>query len=313
MSKLAQESLGLRAAARRPARRRHALVQPHRRAAGPVVRRGELRAAGRARRVAARAARAARRQPGAAARPDRRARHRARLRRARGARHLRHRLQRVQRPRARSSGNSSRGSCRRAAVRVEIEVDPALLPAARRARSSLGDATRLRRDTGWEPHISFDRTLDDLLAYWRPRHRARAPLHRPSVGRPSPLPSLTGRRAGGTIRIAKQKRNMRRRCGIGAAQHSLPARCAAAHHPRRRADRCSDGGAVGPGRGGAAGRRCALPGSAVPVGAQPRRGHAVRVDAESVPRAARTAATTASRAATTSQFELGRRTTSSRR
>ena len=31
----------------------------------------------------------------------------------------------------------------------------------------LGDAARLRHDTGWEPRVSLDRTLDDLLAYWR--------------------------------------------------------------------------------------------------------------------------------------------------
>jgi nucleoside-diphosphate-sugar epimerase len=31
----------------------------------------------------------------------------------------------------------------------------------------VGDATRLRAATGWRPQISFDRMLDDLLAYWR--------------------------------------------------------------------------------------------------------------------------------------------------
>ncbi len=31
----------------------------------------------------------------------------------------------------------------------------------------IGDATRLRTDTGWAPRISFDRTLDDILDYWR--------------------------------------------------------------------------------------------------------------------------------------------------
>lgn len=31
----------------------------------------------------------------------------------------------------------------------------------------LGDATRLRRATAWHPEISLDRTLDDLLEYWR--------------------------------------------------------------------------------------------------------------------------------------------------
>ena len=31
----------------------------------------------------------------------------------------------------------------------------------------IGDSTRLREATGWQPHISFDQTLDDLLNYWR--------------------------------------------------------------------------------------------------------------------------------------------------
>jgi GDP-4-dehydro-6-deoxy-D-mannose reductase len=33
----------------------------------------------------------------------------------------------------------------------------------------VGDAARLRRVTGWEPEISFDRTLADLLDHWRER------------------------------------------------------------------------------------------------------------------------------------------------
>ena len=33
----------------------------------------------------------------------------------------------------------------------------------------IGDATRLRTATGWQPEIPFDQTLDDLLAYWRSR------------------------------------------------------------------------------------------------------------------------------------------------
>ena len=56
----------------------------------------------------------------------------------------------------------------RAHVPVRIEVDPA------RLRPSdlpvvIGDATRLRKATGWTPSISFDQMLDDLLAYWRRR------------------------------------------------------------------------------------------------------------------------------------------------
>jgi GDP-4-dehydro-6-deoxy-D-mannose reductase len=56
----------------------------------------------------------------------------------------------------------------RARVAVRVEVDPARLrpndlPAV------IGDASRLRQETGWSPDISFDRMLDDLLAYWRAR------------------------------------------------------------------------------------------------------------------------------------------------
>ena len=31
----------------------------------------------------------------------------------------------------------------------------------------LGDASRLRTTTGWTPRFPFERTIDDLLAYWR--------------------------------------------------------------------------------------------------------------------------------------------------
>ena len=31
----------------------------------------------------------------------------------------------------------------------------------------VGNPARLKRETGWEPEFSFDRTLDDLLEYWR--------------------------------------------------------------------------------------------------------------------------------------------------
>jgi GDP-4-dehydro-6-deoxy-D-mannose reductase len=58
------------------------------------------------------------------------------------------------------------GLCRRATIQIAIESDPALY----RPHDTplvLGDSTRLMRDTGWAPKIPLDRTLDDLLAYWR--------------------------------------------------------------------------------------------------------------------------------------------------
>jgi GDP-4-dehydro-6-deoxy-D-mannose reductase len=51
---------------------------------------------------------------------------------------------------------------------VKVEVDP------KRLRPSdvpilLSDSSKFRRLTGWEPAIAFDRTLGDLLQYWRER------------------------------------------------------------------------------------------------------------------------------------------------
>ena len=53
-----------------------------------------------------------------------------------------------------------------ARVKVSVQQDPA------RMRPSdnpivLGDPSRLRADTGWMPEIPIDRTLEDLLAWWR--------------------------------------------------------------------------------------------------------------------------------------------------
>jgi GDP-4-dehydro-6-deoxy-D-mannose reductase len=54
----------------------------------------------------------------------------------------------------------------RARVNVRVEADPGLMRPSD-TPIMLGDATRLRRETGWQPEIPFDRTLDDLLNYWR--------------------------------------------------------------------------------------------------------------------------------------------------
>lgn len=54
----------------------------------------------------------------------------------------------------------------RARVPIEVTVDPARL----RPNDSpvlVGDPSRLRDELGWTPAIPLDRTLDDLLAYWR--------------------------------------------------------------------------------------------------------------------------------------------------
>jgi GDP-4-dehydro-6-deoxy-D-mannose reductase len=54
----------------------------------------------------------------------------------------------------------------KARVTIEIRQDPA------RFRPNdtpviLGDRTRIKNDTGWEPAIPLEQTIDDLLAYWR--------------------------------------------------------------------------------------------------------------------------------------------------
>lgn len=53
-------------------------------------------------------------------------------------------------------------------VSLRVESDPA------RMRPSdnpvvLGDPSRLREETGWAPRIPIEKTLEDLLAYWRAR------------------------------------------------------------------------------------------------------------------------------------------------
>jgi GDP-4-dehydro-6-deoxy-D-mannose reductase len=51
-------------------------------------------------------------------------------------------------------------------LRLEIRVDPGRV---RRVDvpDMRGDPGRLRRQTGWQPEVALDRTLADVLAYWR--------------------------------------------------------------------------------------------------------------------------------------------------
>jgi GDP-4-dehydro-6-deoxy-D-mannose reductase len=54
----------------------------------------------------------------------------------------------------------------RARVKVEVRQDPALF----RPNDTpvvLGDPSRIHADTGWSPQIPLEKTVDDLLAYWR--------------------------------------------------------------------------------------------------------------------------------------------------
>lgn len=53
-----------------------------------------------------------------------------------------------------------------ARVEVRIEVDPERLRPSD-VEVLIGDSSKFRADTGWEPRIPFDQTVRDLLDYWR--------------------------------------------------------------------------------------------------------------------------------------------------
>jgi GDP-4-dehydro-6-deoxy-D-mannose reductase len=62
-----------------------------------------------------------------------------------------------------------------AKVDVKVETDPARLRPSD-VEVLIGDASKFRADTGWEPKIPFDKTLSDLLDYWRERIARRQPV-----------------------------------------------------------------------------------------------------------------------------------------
>ena len=51
-------------------------------------------------------------------------------------------------------------------VEVKVEVDPDRLRPSD-VEILIGDSSKFRADTGWEPRIPFEQTLNDLLDYWR--------------------------------------------------------------------------------------------------------------------------------------------------
>ncbi len=53
---------------------------------------------------------------------------------------------------------------------VRVEEDPARLRPSD-VEVLIGDSSKFRRDTGWEPEIPLERTLRDLLDFWRQRVR----------------------------------------------------------------------------------------------------------------------------------------------
>ena len=58
-----------------------------------------------------------------------------------------------------------------AKVEVKVEVDPERLRPSD-VEILIGDASKFRADTGWEPRIPFEQTLADVLDYWRERLRS---------------------------------------------------------------------------------------------------------------------------------------------
>ncbi|HBL28919.1 MAG TPA: GDP-mannose 4,6-dehydratase [Acidobacteria bacterium] len=59
-----------------------------------------------------------------------------------------------------------------AKVEVKVEVDPARLRPSD-VEILIGDSSKFRADTGWEPRVPFEQTLTDLLNYWRQTLKAR--------------------------------------------------------------------------------------------------------------------------------------------
>lgn len=55
-----------------------------------------------------------------------------------------------------------------AQVEVTVEVDPDRLRPSD-VEILIGDSSKFRADTGWEPQVPFDQTLRDILDYWRER------------------------------------------------------------------------------------------------------------------------------------------------
>jgi GDP-4-dehydro-6-deoxy-D-mannose reductase len=59
-----------------------------------------------------------------------------------------------------------------ASVEVRIETDPARLRPSD-VEVLIGDSSKFRADTGWEPRVPFEQTLRDTLEFWREREARR--------------------------------------------------------------------------------------------------------------------------------------------
>jgi len=52
-------------------------------------------------------------------------------------------------------------------VPLRVIEESARLRKVKTYRRLAGDNRKLRAETGWEPKIPIEKTLDDLLRYWR--------------------------------------------------------------------------------------------------------------------------------------------------
>ena len=151
-----------------------------------------------------------------------------------------------------------------------IDVDPAARAARGRPARSSARTRGSPRDTGWQPESRSTRTLDDLLDYWREQSRMHSEPERPApqirhvpgnLWRQGLSPVLT---ALDTVALS----------GEQSTKHGPGHACFRSRSgpPRATSRAPSATGAAGPRPArGAARRRGALPGSEVPLGAEPRR------------------------------------------
>ena len=61
-------------------------------------------------------------------------------------------------------------------VEVKVEIDPERLRPSD-VEILIGDSSKFRADTGWEPRIPFEQTVSDLLDYWRRTLAVRKQVH----------------------------------------------------------------------------------------------------------------------------------------
>ena len=116
---------------------------------------------------------ASRRQPRRAPRHHRRPRHGARIPARRSARAARASLQRLL-----GCGLSGARSARCAGGHVGRPIAVTSIPARFRPSDNpviTGNRSRIGAEAGWEPRIPIERTLEDLLDYWRERTRTSTP------------------------------------------------------------------------------------------------------------------------------------------